>query len=324
MPVDLEACCAELQTYLNTSVERLLNNVEVEIVPEKGMSILSAKYGVLMNYCADLCDYMKAKLLATTRDEESNSEPLCIDRLIEGRIILEKLRPIEAKLKIQIERLLHTPTGQAKTTEENPLLYKAMPKNFASLKETTVNGKKRKDFERTGFTSDDEKAGDDQAEVGGGLYRPPKVAPMYFDDKTKKGRGQREEEHKKKKMATSAMVRQLREEYSEKPMEIDERTMAHVADSFEKHQDVEGLEFGVREPEKKGKKKADKKPRFRTMADELEDLFDVHYSQGEEDDRELRRLQRNLKVAVASKKTNGKKGAKRVSDSEEIYSSEDF
>lgn len=53
------------------------------------------------------------------------------DRLVEIRTILERMRPVEHKLKYQIEKLLKFATT-GKFAENDPLQFKANPANLIS------------------------------------------------------------------------------------------------------------------------------------------------------------------------------------------------
>ena len=54
---------------------------------------------------------------------------LFTDRLVEIRTLLERMRPVEHKLKYQIEKLLKiATTGKFETTD--PLQFKANPNNL--------------------------------------------------------------------------------------------------------------------------------------------------------------------------------------------------
>lgn len=53
------------------------------------------------------------------------------DRLVEIRTILERMRPVEHKLKYQIEKLLKLATT-GKLADNDPLQFKANPDNLIS------------------------------------------------------------------------------------------------------------------------------------------------------------------------------------------------
>ena len=50
------------------------------------------------------------------------------DQLVEARTVLEKIRPIDQKLKYQVEKLVKT--GMEGKVESDPLRFKANPDNL--------------------------------------------------------------------------------------------------------------------------------------------------------------------------------------------------
>jgi U3 small nucleolar ribonucleoprotein protein LCP5 len=325
---DFAAAVNTVSDFLSSSKKHLIEQSSLQ--PENGMSILSAKYNILMQYCADLCLYMEEKI-ARERAIEPNLP--FIERLVEGRIVLEKMRPIEQKLKFQVDRLLQTgdvsvasEATSVGVSAEHALLYKPNPNALAGVVQTKKSGKKNQQKGSADTDSSEVEAvlvvNDGQEEENDGLYRPPKLAPMYFEDKSTKGKTKKQEASSKKKAVEVVRINQLREEFSEKPLEFDERTMVHVSEEVSKNnpekEDIDQLAFGRRV--ESGKKKKEKRPKFRTMADELEDLFSIGdaHGQPDEDDKELARLRKKLKL------DNRKKGKKPHSrDSDDILSSED-
>jgi hypothetical protein len=316
---ELEEALLRVCEYLQTS-EKYLSESVGEEASEKGMSVLSAKYAVLMNYCADLCGYMRMKLTGSAIDISEQT----IERLIEGRVVIEKLRPIEAKLKFQIDRLLQTshmevqPRSGHDDSCEHALLHRPNPRNLASV-QSVVKDEHHGAIDATGSVSDEGGLVRDDKD---GLYRPPRVAPMHFEDRSgRDGRTKRRDELARKKLASSALVRQLREEYSERPTELDERSLFHVSGAGRPDNGPEDERAFGDSTMEAGQKRRQRKVRLRTMADELEDLFDVHYS--DEEDPDLLRLGKRMKTGRKLQRSQkGRSG--RSSDAEEIVSSEDF
>lgn len=83
-------------------VENMLMRVKKgEISTEHGLSFLEIKYHMLLNYLINLT-YI---VLRKTSGQKIVHDP-SIDRLIEIRTILEKIRPIDYKLRYQIDKLV--------------------------------------------------------------------------------------------------------------------------------------------------------------------------------------------------------------------------
>lgn len=115
-----------------------------------------------------------------------------VDHMVEDRLVLEKIRALEGRMKYQIDKLVRVAT-EKKTNQDSvngkdqntpslpcaptsflpidPLLFRPNPQNLEGF------------LEKSGGDGDAE----DQA--ADGVYRPPKVAPMpYTEPKSKKDR----------------------------------------------------------------------------------------------------------------------------------------
>ncbi|KAJ3204293.1 hypothetical protein HDU67_009653 [Dinochytrium kinnereticum] len=149
-----------------------------------GVSLLELKIHGLLGYVTDLALYCLLKI----QGQKLESNPV-VDRLIEHRIVLERTRPLEQKLKYQIDKLLRAVATSVydKVNEDiqadqpstldgaDPLQFKPNPSNLASA------GSSRGDLfvydsavliplEQQGETAND------------GIYRPPKVAPVPYEE----------------------------------------------------------------------------------------------------------------------------------------------
>jgi len=96
-----------------------------EIDTTKGLSFLEVKYHILLEYITNLSMLMYRKL-----NGESIQDHGAVLALIEQRTILEKMKPVEQKLKYQIDKLVRAAVvgqqeGEAQmnaegTTNERP------------------------------------------------------------------------------------------------------------------------------------------------------------------------------------------------------------
>jgi len=128
-----------------------------------------------------------------------------IDRLVETRVVLEKMRPTEQKLKYQIDQLVRLGTG-AEISDNNPLSLKPNPANLASKLEEETVGENGSENEAT-----------DKPEI----YKPAKLVPVFYQgDVTQKQKQEKEAEQRKKRMASSADMRDLYQQHTDGPEEI--------------------------------------------------------------------------------------------------------
>lgn len=129
----------EMNTNVNQVsdlVESMLQKVKTgELSTEYGLSFLEIKYHMLLTYLINLTYVVLRKcsgknFLYYMLQRNPYNEPPCtgkqiekdpsIDRLIEIRTVLEKIRPIDYKLRYQIDKLVKTAiTGTSSTSDPN-------------------------------------------------------------------------------------------------------------------------------------------------------------------------------------------------------------
>jgi Cobalamin biosynthesis protein CobT (nicotinate-mononucleotide:5, 6-dimethylbenzimidazole phosphoribosyltransferase) len=86
----------------------LLPAIENHVTNEKfdardGLDFLQTKNSLLLSYLIDLTQYVKFNL---SKDKDEAKLESCMKRLREMKIILEKIRPLEKKMRYQIDKLL--------------------------------------------------------------------------------------------------------------------------------------------------------------------------------------------------------------------------
>ncbi|XP_053617201.1 neuroguidin-A [Plodia interpunctella] len=201
-------------------VSQLVDNMIIrvksgELSTDSGLSFLEMKYQMLLSYLINLT-YI---VLRKCSGEKIVSDP-SIDRLIEIRTVLEKIRPIDSKLKYQIDKLVKTAVIGA-TSEEDPQSYHANPDNLVS---------KIVEHEDSSDSNDDE---DKKDKANTNIYVPPKLAAVHYHENNSKVDGNSKEQSKKQ-FLNSSVMRELREEYSEAPLEVSAGN--HVKHSISKYE----------------------------------------------------------------------------------------
>lgn len=151
-------------------VTQLVDNMLVrvksgEISTAKGLSFLEMKYHMLLSYLINLT-YV---VLKKCSGESINCDP-AIDRLIEIRTVLEKIRPIDHKLKYQIDKLVKTAvTGTINS--DDPSYFKANPDALIPK------------IDSLGEESDSDQDSDDPKSKQNrktNTYKPPKIAAVHY------------------------------------------------------------------------------------------------------------------------------------------------
>ena len=143
----------------------------------------------MLSYCVNIVFY----LLLKSEGRSVRDHPVVL-RLVEIRAYLEKLRPIDRKLRYQIDKLLKTSAvselagGQDDgEDEDDPLRFKPNP-------DALVGGAEAEDAEA----------------LAGGAYRPPKMVPTAMDDFEEGGKSakqKRKEKEARRRASRSALIK---------------------------------------------------------------------------------------------------------------------
>ncbi|THG07275.1 hypothetical protein TEA_001865 [Camellia sinensis var. sinensis] len=190
---------------LRSKVQALTAKVREDHFPTAdGISYLEAKHLLLLNYCQSLVYY----LLLKAKGLSIEGHPV-VRSLVEIRLFLEKVRPIDKKLQYQIQKLTKVTAGavdkvgssekkeDATQKTEDLLKYRPNPDMLVSKTNTSH-------------------------EDGGGVYRPPKFAPtsMEEDKVSKQERNaMRKDKAVLREARQSAYVRELMDDLEGRPEE---------------------------------------------------------------------------------------------------------
>lgn len=144
-----------------------------------------------------------------------------IDRLIELRTILEKIRPIDHKLRYQVDKLVKTAvTGTVNASD--PLNFKANPDNLADDDDDdesdVESDEDEKPKSRKKKTKDGDEDDEDQDKVK--KYVPPKITPMPYDEDTVAEKETKMRERVRKRALNSTLIDEWKEEFLDTPIEI--------------------------------------------------------------------------------------------------------
>lgn len=145
-------------TNVSQIVENLMQKVKhEELSTAQGLSFLEMKNNLLLSYLRDTIYFIFRKCSGN----KIANDP-CIHRLIEIRTVLEKIRPIDKKLKFQIDRLVKSAASSNDATK-----MKANLNNFEDLEEDEDE-------------SDDDQNEDPDAKAKSGVYVPPKLSSVHY------------------------------------------------------------------------------------------------------------------------------------------------
>uniref|UniRef100_T1GCF7 Neuroguidin n=1 Tax=Megaselia scalaris TaxID=36166 RepID=T1GCF7_MEGSC len=194
-------------------VESMLEKVRSgELSTEYGLSFLEVKYHMLLDYLINLT-YI---VLRKTSGDEIDGDP-AIDRLIEIRTVLEKIRPIDQKLRYQIDKLVKTANFGDDDDEEDDDEGSDEDDDEKDDSDEDEDDDVEEDGVEAIKTSKNKGASKNKS----GIYVPPKLRPVHYDgDETQAEKEKRVIERAKKRAMTSSMLQDLKEELLDAPLEV--------------------------------------------------------------------------------------------------------
>lgn len=172
-----------------------------------GISYLEAKHLLLLSYCQSIIYY----LLRKAKGFSIEGHPV-VRSLVEIRLFIEKIRPIDKKLQYQVQKL----TRFASNTLEK-VGSEEKESNASHETEDLLKYRPNPDMlvSKSGQGNQD----------GEGLYRPPKFAPTAMDeDRISKQERQalRKERETLRQAKQSAYVKELMDDFEGRPEEVRE------------------------------------------------------------------------------------------------------
>ncbi|KAL8453457.1 hypothetical protein Emag_001830 [Eimeria magna] len=213
----------ELQQLLRDAKEALAE-VKERIAPllrlaqtrklftQEGISLLDTKNQLLLSY---LC-YLSYYVLLKVHGLPIASHPV-VERLIEARLMLQKLQPIQQALKPHLDKLLHT---AAEGPESAAGSIRARPDQFMAVGESDEEEHSEKDEDSDLNDEVSTSEGEDNKEDQ--KYKPPKMlAVEYTGDKlSSRSRAAKELQKAAARLQKSELVRSVREMTGDAPEEI--------------------------------------------------------------------------------------------------------
>ncbi|KAJ2785670.1 hypothetical protein H4R18_000361 [Coemansia javaensis] len=195
-------------------VDRLRERVESgELATGNGLSFLEVKHQTMLSYISSLSYVVLLKLHG-----RSIAGHPAIQRLVEDRTVVEKMKPLEQRLKYQIDKLLRNAVieGQdaapALATTDDPERVQAAAKLEGVLSEDPSAFRPNPKSLEVDVREEDAEA------LGRGVYRAPKQTPVHYEeDGGLAARREKAERRMMDRAARSRLVRDLMEEYDERP-----------------------------------------------------------------------------------------------------------
>ena len=166
---------------------------------QNGLSFLEVKNHVMLDYLSNLTLLMLKKCSGKSIKDSKAIEQIC-----EDRTVLEKMRPIEKKLKYQIDKYLKV-AESGQLSADDPMNFKP---NLAALKDNLENDSDDSDEDDEEETVEDKK---------NKKYVPPKNVPAFVDDAETLEKS--EEDRVKKRNLSKSIMEDLRRQHLDLPEE---------------------------------------------------------------------------------------------------------
>ncbi|CAO2167461.1 unnamed protein product [Urochloa humidicola] len=157
---------------VRSKVEAITRKVKENQLPTaNGIGYLEAKNHLLLGYCQDIVYYLLRKAKGLSVD----GHPV-VRSLVEIRLFLEKIRPIDKKAEYQIQKLTNAADGA--TAREKTGNEEAKGKGEHLGEEDLLKYRPNPDMMNTKSAPD--------GQDNDGIYRPPKFMPASIDDEDKR------------------------------------------------------------------------------------------------------------------------------------------
>lgn len=195
---------------VRSKVRTLITKVKENNYPTvDGISYLEAKHLLLLNYCQSIVYY----LLCKAKGLSIEGHPV-VRSLVEIRLFLEKIRPIDRKLHYQIQKLTSVRVGGNVIEQVNPSANQSSePQKTEDLLKYRPNPDML--VSKTDMITED----------GAGVYKPPKFAPASMDEdkmSRKERNALRKEKETLRQARQSTFMRELVNDLEGRPQEVRE------------------------------------------------------------------------------------------------------
>ena len=223
----------DLKNKLSTvrdQLHPLISKVKMgNLMTTDGISYLETKYHLVLNYCTNILFYMLLK----SSGKSVKDHPV-LEQLVELRLLLEKIKPIDERMKYQIDKLVKLANNVQDTTmtyefKANPdRLLKGDEEGF-DMEDGEEDGEMEDDMGsddegvvkssrklKTSLMEDSDESEEDEEET----YKAPKMMAVRYDE----GDQRKAEKTKKKAMERiekGKFLKELKAEFGDAPEEIE-------------------------------------------------------------------------------------------------------
>jgi U3 small nucleolar RNA-associated protein 3 len=196
-------------------------------VQDDVVDYLEVKQQLLLSYCTNIVFYLYMK----AQGRSVANHPV-MKQLLKLRYVMEKMRPLDGKLKHQIDRLIQLSEMSPQDLSKHKSTDLLRPNPSALLSATEAPAKGSKKSKKSKHYSDDDDEEEDEEEEGSedgygeeksraedaGVYKVPKrTAVPYKESETELDRRDQRLEKQRSKLKRSELMDTLREEFGSAP-----------------------------------------------------------------------------------------------------------
>lgn len=241
----------EKLTTVKKEVEPLLRRArQGNFATEEGISYLEAKYHLLLSYCIDIVFYLMLK----ASGRQVKDHPV-INHLVELRVLIEQIKPIDDRMKYQLDKLVQLANTTNLTAQMDRIDLQHRPNPANLVRGAGASTQQSKKSKRVAFAEDDseddfdeyekkkpmldgdeyddsDESEDSGMESDGGdssdgdeedadedendRYVPPKIIPVEYDESGDK-KLRRKQRELERRLQRSQMVREIKAAMSDGP-----------------------------------------------------------------------------------------------------------
>lgn len=203
---DVSSTAQSLTEAINSLTDKIRSG---EFPTDCGLSFLQLKNLLIVNYVKGLVSIAETKCSGRSLQEDDSKSNLL--NVVEMRTSLEKMRPIQFKLKYRIEKLVRAANTQT-VDPDDPINLRP---NLQALDADND------EEEGADVKSTNEKDGPSKAKK----YVVPKVSAVPYEDEAGDAKKSKMLDRAKKRALSSNLMNELRGEFDDAPEEISEMTV---------------------------------------------------------------------------------------------------
>eukprot|EP01083_Nonionella_stella_P070569 188898_1 len=244
----IEETSKKVSSGVQLTINNHVNNEKFDHQKE-GLDFLETKNSLLLSYMIDLTQLM---CLKSAKERDATKIEQCLHRLREMRTVLEKVKPLEKKMRYQLDKLLAISASSSSfaaaaesspnieegekmeskmAMESDPLAFRPNPDFMDGKDEGADSDDTDNENEGADSNSDDEdllaarmafKSGRDKEDEKNNVYKAPRLAAVPFTEETTQSeKEERVMKRQRDRMRKSELLSTVKSSFGDAPEEDD-------------------------------------------------------------------------------------------------------